>query len=85
MSSSVRTGLHLPASLPQVNRHLTLVVHLAGNYGSFFNSFLLVSSVVHALRPADIKVVAAIGDSLTVIIHIYSNIHCKSLGVGKIY
>lgn len=36
VSSSVKTGLHLPASLPQVNRHLTLVVHSAGNYGSFF-------------------------------------------------
>lgn len=83
MCSPVRTGLHLPASLPQVNRHLTLVVHLAGNHDSFIISFL--STAVHALRPADIKVVAAIGDSLTVKIHINTNIHFKSLGVGKIF
>ncbi len=40
---------------------------LAANYQSLLSSFISVSSVVHALRPADIKVVAAMGDSLTVI------------------
>jgi len=53
----------------------------------FFFQLLSVSSVVHALRPADIKVVAAIGDSLTVIIHIFTIIHyhSKVWGIDNIF